>query len=151
MPNGRRHNIACATVAVSSASALFIYSPSAAFWCATGALAGLLLSPDLDIENNSIHHIRKYAGLPASALWFIAWWPYRKLCKHRGFWSHAPVVSTAIRLLYLSALAFPLRYWLKFPLPTFTTGMGWWILGLTLADFSHFVLDYADSKLGGRL
>lgn len=152
MPSGERHTLASCVVAASAGAALFLYSPPAAFWCATGALTGVLLTPDMDIcPNVTYHYVRKYAGLPAWALWTVVWKPYSLLANHRGFISHAPIVSTVIRLLYLWLWMWPIWYLLKLPYPTFTISAGWWLLGLGLADFCHAVLDRLDELLGGRL
>lgn len=151
MPSGKRHTIASAVVAVSSFGALFIYSPSAATYCAVGALAGILISPDADLcPNVTYHYVRKYAGLPAWALWTVIWKPYSFL-PHRGFISHAPIVSTVIRLLYLWLWIWPVWHYLELPYPVFTVNAGWWLLGLGLADFCHAILDALDARLGGRL
>lgn len=153
MPSGQRHTIASITVAASSGAALFIYSPPAAFWCSFGALVGVMLSCDLDVDkgNISYHYMRKYAGMPAELLWRIVWKPYSLLARHRGFLSHAPIVSTAGRLLYLWLWILPIWLYLKLPMPQFSWEAGWWLLGLCLVDSVHFLLDFADSKLGGRL
>lgn len=151
MPSGPRHTKASVVVALSSAAGLFLYSPPAAFWCATGALAGIVLTPDHDLRGNiTYHYVKKYAGLPAYFLWSIIWWPYGIL-PHRGFWSHAPVFSTAGRLLYLWLWILPIWLYLKLPMPQFNWEAGWWLLGLSLADSVHSALDFLDSRLGGRL
>jgi uncharacterized metal-binding protein len=154
VPSGKRHSVACGVVALASAGALFYYSPSAAFWCSVGALSGVIINPDLDLADQGTianHYIRKYLGLLAERLFHLWWWPYGKLLKHRSFWSHAPVVSTAIRLGYIFLSIWPIWYLFKLPQITFAPWMGWMLLGLVLADFVHGALDALDSKLGGRL
>ena len=152
MPSGARHTLASGVVAASSGAALFLYSPEAAFWCTAGALGGVLLTPDHDLPGNiTYHYVRRYAGLPAGFLWQAVWFIYSRLFKHRSFWSHGPIVSTAIRLLYLSLFIAPFWMWLELPAPTFTVSAGWWLLGLVLSDSCHAVLDRLDELLGGRL
>jgi len=152
MPSGRRHSICTAVIAASSASALFLYSPSAALWCGTGALAGLLITPDADLGVNISHHyIRKYLGVPAELVWRVIWKPYAMFCSHRGFLSHGYIVSTVIRLLYLGLWILPFWYWLKLPPIEFRPWMGWMFVGLLLSDISHSAMDAADKLLGGRL
>ena len=56
------------------------------------AFGGLWLSPDLDTRSNAL---RRWGVLR-----FI-WWPYRRVCPHRSFWSHGPLIGTAGRLLLL--------------------------------------------------
>jgi uncharacterized metal-binding protein len=63
---------------------------------ATAFLAGgLLLSPDLDTRSNAI---RRWGPLR------LVWWPYRRLLRHRSLVSHAPLIGSAGRLLYLAVL-----------------------------------------------
>jgi len=59
-------------------------------------LSTFLLSPDLDLHHSS----------PTQNWGFLKmiWWPYSKLFKHRGL-SHAPLLGTGSRLLYLCTLA----------------------------------------------
>tara|TARA_Y100001968_G_scaffold316458_1_gene344300 strand:+ start:519 stop:1001 length:483 start_codon:yes stop_codon:yes gene_type:complete len=56
------------------------------------AFGGLWLSPDLDTESKPLQRW---------GLFKIIWLPYRKLIKHRSILSHAPVIGTLIRLIYL--------------------------------------------------
>lgn len=152
MPDGRRHTIANATIATVAFGSLFVYSPHAAFWCATGALSSIMLTPDQDLPGNiTYYYMRKYCGVPAEFVWKCIWLVYSHAFKHRSFWSHFPIVSTAIRLLYLSAFVLPVWLYLQLPLPHFSVALGWWLIGLGLGDFTHFWLDYWDNRLGGRL
>lgn len=152
MPDGRRHTIASATIATVAFGSLFVYSPAGAFWCATGALAGILLTPDHDLPGNiTYHYTRKYAGVLVEFLWKSVWFIYSHLFRHRSFWSHYPVISTAIRLTYIGLLISPVWYFLKLPIPELTWGMCWWVTGLVLADSAHFILDQCDKMLSGRL
>ncbi|MBD2124300.1 metal-binding protein [Trichocoleus sp. FACHB-262] len=54
---------------------------------------GLMFGPDLDIYSRQY---QRWGWLR----WI--WLPYRKMMRHRSFWSHGPVVGTALRLLYLA-------------------------------------------------
>ena len=58
-------------------------------------IGGLWLSPDLDV----ISKPAKRWGLLG-----ILWFPYRKLIPHRSWISHAPIIGTLIRLVYLCTL-----------------------------------------------
>lgn len=58
-------------------------------------VGGLWLSPDLDTPSNPT---RRWGPLA------LLWLPYRKLLRHRSSLSHTPLVGTAGRLLYLTAL-----------------------------------------------
>ena len=55
-------------------------------------LGGYFLSPDLDTNSNAF----KRWGLIK-----LIWLPYKKVFKHRSFFSHGPFIGTTIRLLYL--------------------------------------------------
>ena len=65
-----------------------------------GCLIGLFVSPDLDVDGG---HIGSYYARKAGMgfLFDVFWQPYRESLKHRSFWSHFPIVSTIIRLLYI--------------------------------------------------
>ncbi len=99
-------------------------------------LAGLWLSPDLDLVS------RPYKRW--SVLKFI-WIPYQKFIPHRSPLSHAPVLGSVIRLLYLGACLLPL--WLLFPgLQQIQWAIGWgeaiafWV-GVELSALNHLLLD----------
>ena len=55
-------------------------------------IGGLWLSPDLDTKSNAF----KRWG-PLKAIWI----PYQKIVPHRSVLSHAPLIGTTLRLLYL--------------------------------------------------
>ena len=154
MPNGKRH--ATATLVVASCSfltlALVCDVPTAIF-TSLGCLAGLVLSCDLDVQagSRSNHYVRKFAGIVVAALWKTIWMPYAWAIPHRSVWSHGPIISTAIRLLYLGFLPAAFWWWAGWPLPRLETWMMWAVLGLVAADCTHALLDWCDSKLGGRL
>jgi uncharacterized metal-binding protein len=68
-------------------------SSDRAFWVAAGfGFGGLMFGPDLDIKSVQL------------ARWGIfrwIWYPYRRLLRHRSFFSHGPIVGTLLRLVYL--------------------------------------------------
>ncbi len=99
-------------------------------------IGGWYLSPDLDLKSLPW----KRWGL----LKFI-WIPYQKFIPHRSPLSHAPVLGSAIRLLYLGALVSPL--WAIFPgLQQIQWAIGWgeaiafWV-GVELSALNHLLLD----------
>ncbi|NJN44419.1 MAG: DUF2227 family putative metal-binding protein [Anaerolineae bacterium] len=127
---------------------------SAAVACATGSLAGLILSPDLDVpqRTHSNYIMYELLGRIGGGLWFAFWWPYSRMIPHRSPLSHWPILGTLGRLLYIIVLSAPLWYgftWFWFgagsnlptPNPVVTTWLGWAILGLILSDILHFVMD----------
>ena len=124
---------------------------------AAGAMAGCLISPDADVDSGAIadYYIRVYTGRIVETMWTMLWTVYRKAFKHRSFLSHFPLVSTIIRIAYLSVFYFLITTTLKWVAslvhidwPTFW----WWtFVGLVLADSVHWGLDKLDKMLGGRL
>ena len=154
MPSGKIHSIACLAVAGVSTSATFLLGGE---WpqvvaIGAGAVSGILLSPDLDVDSGHIGDaiIRKYFGLIVEKIVDVILFPYRKICKHRGFFSHSPIISTLIRLLYLSIWIGPIVYWLGWW--KWHPWMAWWVGGLMLSDAVHGALDWADEFLfGGKL
>lgn len=146
MSDGTKHSLVTATLAA--------LVPPLAMWSGesldraaclgAGALAGLLLTPDLDVQRGCKSHA--FANrLGIGPLWRVYWWPYGKLASHRGL-SHAPLLGTAGRVLY-----FPwpwlILWWLGMPTDLLLCLLG----GLCLADIGHFILDLLDAQLGGRL
>lgn len=80
---------------------------------ATGSLLGVILTPDLDVDDGCISHyyVRKFFGKWVERWWFLLWHPYSLAMRHRGFWSHAPIFSTIFRLTYMlfPIIIIPLR------------------------------------------
>ena len=154
MPSGKIHTAASlvvATVCFPVALGLGLDLPDA-IGCSSGALTGILVNCDRDVDSGNIsnYFIRKYAGEIVEFVWRIVWYPYAKICKHRGFLSHSPILSTLIRLLYLSIWFGPIVYWLGWW--KWYPWMAWWVVGLMLSDAVHGALDWADKVLfKGRL
>lgn len=122
--------------------------------CAAGCLAGIILSPDLDVEHRteSEYLIYRWLGKFLGAVWFAFWWLYGKVIPHRHFISHFPVIGTLGRIAYIYLLGgvlwygstvlvtgsgawLPLMAWLANP--TFS----WGVVGLILADTLHYIMD----------
>jgi uncharacterized metal-binding protein len=110
-----------------------------------GVLAGLVLTPDLDVDNGNISRriVRRSAGLVPAFFWSLFWFPYARIMPHRSHLSHMPVLGTSLRLLYIAILP-AMVFWLSggllapFDLPMW----GWWAFaGLVMADTLHFVMD----------
>lgn len=139
MPLGPAHT--SATVVTSGlaclAAAALIYQTQRVEWLMlpVGAMAGLLLSPDLDINNGSIsdYHARRIGCLFAF-VWYWYWRPYAWVMKHRGV-SHAPILGTAVRLVYCF-------WWMPLvvnPLPWAWIATG--AAGLAIVDLLHIFMD----------
>jgi len=98
---------------------------------AAGCFTGLLLTPDLDTDDGSLaDYFTRGAGRLVYNAWWLYWWLYRKL-PHRSFLSHAPIVSTLIRIGYAFWWLFFLGYHLP---PEF-------LIGLMTADILHYLMD----------
>lgn len=118
----------------------FIHRELAYSFMAIGCFAGILLSPDLDVDNGNIsNYLLKRIASPIEMLWRIYWYPYRVKLKHRSFWSHFPVFSTLLRVVYFFFIPILLSiYYSYFDLYYFFL---WFVFGLILADFLHYLMD----------
>lgn len=124
-----------------------------------GALAGLLLTPDLDVDIGSISHtiVRRSGGCVAETLWTLFWRPYSLLIPHRSMISHLPVVGTAVRLIYILIVP-AVIWWLSSAFSPHPPGQpvfpawGWWAVGgLMLSDTLHFLMDQTVSRVSRAL
>jgi uncharacterized metal-binding protein len=101
-------------------------------------LGGLYLSPDLDLKSIPW----KRWGL----LKFI-WLPYQKSIPHRHWLSHAPVIGSAVRLLYLGVLLSPVAIAFYRELQPLQLGKEFWhsvaaaLGGIELSALNHLLLD----------
>lgn len=166
MADGRTHTIATRTLAVflfagQMGNAILFHGYSnqeailSALALSLGALGNLFLTPDLDIDAGSMseEEVRKISPLGEN-IWWIYWFPYRRLIPHRSPLSHWPIIGTFGRLLYLSilyltvlAITFIVNQsafgWLAFAglwllfFPYFQIA----VLGLASADLLHFFMD----------
>jgi uncharacterized metal-binding protein len=99
-------------------------------------LGGLFLSPDLDLVSRPYNRWGVLRWL---------WMPYQRLVpRHRHWLSHAPVVGSLIRLLYLAAWLSPL--WVIFPLAQVQWAIDWekaiaFLVGVELSALNHLLLD----------
>jgi uncharacterized metal-binding protein len=152
MPKGTVH--AKATVALAAAGAFVTYRfghPLPQILALSGGtLAGLLLTPDLDIDEGCISNdiVRHSAGRRVEQLWALFWRPYGLMLPHRSKLSHLPLLGTALRLVYIAILP-ALIWWFT----TFSARTGmlphlsvpiwvWWAFGgLVLADTLHYLMD----------
>jgi len=117
-----------------------------------GCLAGILISPDLDQDNvTGSEQIVLNRSMVLGMIWLAFWWPYARLMPHRSPASHWPIIGTALRLAYMTALGIPILWALhRFGLPVLTgleaariylPLMAWGALGLAVADTVHFLRD----------
>src|SRR4026208_1432756 len=102
MSSGTVHTQACVALAVGfSIGALATYDVEASQY-AVGALVGVLVSPDCDVDNGFVAYgyIRKRLGDWAEFIWDRVWYMYRRSVKHGSELSHFPIISTLGRLAY---------------------------------------------------
>lgn len=95
MPAGHVHDRITLTCLPLVAGSTLLLSKSAALTLIISSsflFSGLMFGPDLDIYSCQF---KRWGPLK-----FI-WLPYQKSLRHRSFWSHAPLIGTALRLVYL--------------------------------------------------
>ena len=91
-------------------------------------VGGYYLSPDLDTYS-----------IPYRRWGILRWWwkPYQKLFRHRSFFTHSPLVGTAVRLAWLM----PFWFWLfryTEPNPRYLWAT---LAGIELSALVHLFLD----------
>lgn len=154
MATGKRH--AAGTLMLSSITAggawwLTSGDVTTAINAGAGCLSGLFISPDLDMETVTISEywlVRWTLGL--GWLWVMLWYPYAVIAKHRSWFSHAPVIGTLGRVMYVGllylGLAALLRTYFDIFLPSPLAILSWpqWLIfmgGLAISDIGHWWLD----------
>lgn len=119
-----------------------------------GALTGILITPDCDVDAKFIayKYIRQRLGKAAEFGWNMLWYYYRKSLKHGSELSHMPVISTLGRIayLFLFAIVFPNLLLAALGYDAWSE-IQWWfwqimthwkvVVGLMSADFIHWGLD----------
>ncbi|HNT78175.1 MAG TPA: DUF2227 family putative metal-binding protein [Anaerolineae bacterium] len=72
-------------------------------WC--GTVAGILITPDADLEGTTWEEARFYSlAKPVGLLWQWAWFLYARAIPHRGI-SHTPILGTLTRVTYAAFLS----------------------------------------------
>jgi len=108
-------------------------------------LLGQALSPDLDQQDltRSDWLVLRRLG-PLGGLWLALWFLYAWLIPHRHWASHAPVIGTVGRVLYMALLPALFVWWkqytLSFP-PLFVQFLFGLFLGLCVSDIAHWIAD----------
>lgn len=91
MPSGKTHELSNMFFLPIT---LTVFQPEGLFPFIAGYLfSTFLLSPDLDLPQSNPS--RRWGPLK------IIWFPYQALFSHRSFFSHFPIISSLIRLVYL--------------------------------------------------
>src|SRR6266704_2928087 len=143
-----------------------IYKNVDCFQYASGALLGIMFTPDLDVDNGFIGNkiIRERIGGLAEHVWDFIWYPYRKSLKHGGPLSHFPIIGTIGRLAYLYFILIVVPHciyyyvaqpsWnLQYALECYFEYivMGWRIiLALMCSDLIHWTLDILTTEHSGE-
>lgn len=147
MPNGTTHARATVALAVAGGAAAYHFGHPLPHVVAltAGTLVGLILTPDLDVDDGCIsnHIVRATTNRPIAWLWSAFWKPYGLLIPHRSRLSHMPLLGTALRLAYLSILP-ALFFWFAgdvYARPPFPIWAPWAVGGLALADTLHYLMD----------
>ena len=138
MPSGRTHTVTTGLLAIST-------MPLAEPALTCGVLAGLILSPDLDVDGGFIglYHLRRipFIGTAVSYAWRLYWLPYSIAVPHRSHISHSIFFGTAVRVGYLLIPLLALNF---FGVPmAFPSWLGLAFVGLCLSDALHIILDWS--------
>lgn len=148
MPSGRTHAKiwlygAPVAIAIAAHNVMTSPTPAAAAGIIAGYTLGRWIDPDLDqfgitsAEWRAVRELRFLGVL--IAMYFM---PYAYLVPHRSFISHAPVIGTAIRLVYMAAPWIALAILLQWiPPDWFISGTVGLFAGLALSDGFHWAAD----------
>jgi uncharacterized metal-binding protein len=157
MPMGRTHraiNTALCVPLTAGSIVLSHWSPLQALSCAAGyCFATFFMNPDLDLDS---------VGYQSWGPLRIIWWPYQKILAHRSYFSHFPVISTILRLIYL--MWFPVLMLVllggSIQLVVRETIFDWWpifgayllmfIMGMVISDAIHAILDVVSTSFKRR-
>ena len=156
MSDGKTHATATTALIFPVAMTSMLLMPhdplSGAIVGGIGCLTGLIIDPDLDIENitRSEWQVIKRFWI-FGMLWVVFWYPYARAIPHRSPLSHWPLVGTAGRVLYLLLWIKLLGMILDVPVPIqliVTNSLFMiWFYGLAVADTAHFIMDVVSSKI----
>lgn len=163
MASGVVHN----TVTVASAATVGTFlltvttlSINLIVWVVLGCLLGIYINPDLDmptytrVENKLRKSRNPIVGF-LGHIYIMFWFPYAWMIPHRAFLSHAPIVGTLFRLVYILAFVTALvglASMLITVVPSNAVLIFWSYLtvsppviaavaGLMISDFMHWVFD----------
>ena len=145
MATGKAHEFDSGVLAIILLTVFNIYLRDfmVAVLVASGALAGIYITPDLDVDGwiRSKRKATRSLGLVGYA-WFVFWYPYSKAIRHRNWLSHAPLIGTMGRIVYL--LTIPLTV----AMATHTAVSGQAVsyiaiasVGLACSDIIHWLRD----------
>lgn len=144
MPNGKTHTRATVRLSILLTVSSILYVPQlsvASLFLIPGCLLGILVTPDLDVDDGSYSYylIRKHLGRFPCWLWKMFWLIYARSIPHRSILSHGPIIGTMIRVIYIIILTGGCC--LLAPTLFNTTPVWFFIGGLALADLLHELMD----------
>lgn len=146
MPNGKIHyqiwNIGKLGEAILFLGLLFVY-PIVAVGTLIGYWLGQFIDPDMDLVGITSGEGRMLRRFPIMGGFFVAYWTlYGAIFrgKHRSFWTHSILVSTALRFSYMFwwLYVFVVKEWKEW-MVLLLLGI---YLGLSLADTYHIIADW---------
>ena len=163
MASGKVHNTVTVTAATATGIALYLTTTMpviAILAVVVGCLMGIYLTPDLDMPtyNRTENKLRKSKFPPLAILgqlYILYWLPYSWAIPHRSPVSHAPILGTVIRILYILAVTSFLLVLAGLPFSFVPSNaififwayisssqyVGYGIAGLMISDTLHWVFD----------
>jgi uncharacterized metal-binding protein len=154
MPMGRTHRAINTYLCVPlTGGAIYFahWSPLQAIAFGAGyCFATFFMNPDLDLDS---------VGYQSWGPLRIIWWPYQKALAHRSYFSHFPVISTLLRIVYLMWFPVLLLLLLGGSVQAVARDaiFDWWpivgiyvlifILGMIVSDSIHTILDTVSTDL----
>lgn len=142
MPNTPTHDWACVIVSTGIVTVAIATQQADILFVAAGGISGLLFSPDWDWDGYNSYGkwisgkvARRWKYLPP-LYWLICL--YAWVVPHRSWISHQFIYPTIIRVMWL---LFPIGLFFFYP-----RVMSFWLLGLIIADTTHFLLDIIVTK-----
>ena len=166
MSSGKIHLRASLILAAGFSVGAVISQDPKLFECATGAIIGTMITPDLDLSNGGIvggKFIRQKVGWIGERAWKFFWRGYSESFKHGTWASHSIVFSTLVRIFYvyywviliphiiIKLLFNPnweLIYVLEWYATIFTSPM--FLYGLISSDLIHITLDRFTKESHGK-
>ena len=103
MSSGKTHLKASLTLSAGFAIGAMVSLDPRVLTCSAGAMAGVLLTPDLDVDKAYIGDkiIEERVGWFGKGVWMWFWKPYKTSFKHGQFASHFPIFGTLVRVFYI--------------------------------------------------
>ncbi len=138
MPSQKVHDVSCLAAAALVASAGVVLWNMPLLAVSAGTAMGIFIHPDWDYAE-----ARGVLAELGPLRYLVK--PYGLLVPHRHWFSHLPVVGTLGRVLYIMLPLLLLGFGFPGgnPIPALLRNRYFWfgLLGLSLADTLHFVLD----------